>query len=259
MIKLIISGQIASTLPWFFLNPLDVARIKLQAQGELQTHGSYKKYGFYGMLKNLYMQEGIKGWYRGFVPIFFLCQFNGVRLGLYEHTRELPIPRIISAFCLGSIQGFVGSPFNLIKTRNMLGEKQVSITNGLKMLIQQKMVFKGAQWASARWGVNSLVQLPIFDFCVHKFRHLPEIEKVIISSLCATFTMTTIGQPLDLLITRIYNRQDQMYGSLLKSIKLIIQVEGFRGLYKGYVASVLTFGPASFTQLFIFQYLLDSL
>lgn len=56
-----------------------------------------------------------------------------------------------------------------------------------------------------RSGGGTFIQLPLFDYLIWLWSDLPEMLKLSLASFTATVCMISIGQPLEILITRIYN------------------------------------------------------
>lgn len=111
-----------------FTNPVDVIKIRLQLQGELERRGSYKK-----IYKNTFhaayligKHEGYLALQSGFIPALgYQIFLNGTRLGTYHFCKNTGIilnekgeihilkTSLISG-CAGTIGGIVGSPFFLV-------------------------------------------------------------------------------------------------------------------------------------------------
>lgn len=111
-----------------FTNPIDVIKIRLQLQGELEARGSYKKY-YKNTFHAGYMivkHEGIRGLQSGIASaLAFQVVLNGIRLGSYKISRTYGITvnedgqtNIVSTALVSGLAGCVGavlgSPFYLV-------------------------------------------------------------------------------------------------------------------------------------------------
>ncbi|ODQ60576.1 hypothetical protein WICANDRAFT_51144 [Wickerhamomyces anomalus NRRL Y-366-8] len=129
-----LSGALAGFIAGVSVCPLDVAKTRLQAQGL----SSNKKYhGITGTLNTILKDEGVKGLYRGIVPIImgyfptWMIYFT-----VYEKAK-LYYPKIfqnqfghnnhneffvhsLSAFTAGSVSTSITNPIWVVKTRLML-------------------------------------------------------------------------------------------------------------------------------------------
>lgn len=150
-----ISGAIAGVTAGVVVCPLDVAKTRLQAQGGLLVKRDGWKYsGIIGTVSTIFKDEGIRGLYRGIVPIvigyiptwtiyFFLYEKSKALLSkkyritsdelatpsdsLETHPRQSTmsttlnpfIIHIFSALCAGSASTIITNPIWVVKTRLM--------------------------------------------------------------------------------------------------------------------------------------------
>jgi len=112
----------------FFTNPVDVVKVRLQLQGELEARGSYRKI-YKNTVHAAYLiakHEGAFALQAGLVPaLAFQVVLNGIRLGAYKSAQryELIVDKqgntdvlrtvLVSgtAGCLGAV---LGSPLYLV-------------------------------------------------------------------------------------------------------------------------------------------------
>ncbi|XP_071627318.1 solute carrier family 25 member 34 isoform X4 [Temnothorax longispinosus] len=124
-------GALAAVGAGFFTNPMDVVKVRLQLQGELEARGSYTKI-YKNTLHAAYLiakHEGVLALQAGLVPaLAFQVVLNGIRLGVYKSAQryELIVDKrgntdvlrttLVSgtAGCLGAV---LGSPLYLVKTQ----------------------------------------------------------------------------------------------------------------------------------------------
>lgn len=129
-----LSGALAGFIAGVSVCPLDVAKTRLQAQG---LSSSKKYHGITGTLNTILKDEGVKGLYRGIVPIImgyfptWMIYFT-----VYEKAK-LYYPKLfqnqfghnnhneffvhsLSAFTAGSVSTSITNPIWVVKTRLML-------------------------------------------------------------------------------------------------------------------------------------------
>jgi len=61
----------------------------------------------------------------------------------------------------------------------------------------------------------------MFDYMLRVGKDLPEMAKLGLASFSATFSMISIAQPLEVVITRIYHEEEHTYKGFVHGIKLI--------------------------------------
>jgi len=140
-----LSGALSGFIAGVSVCPLDVAKTRLQAQG---LSNSKKYIGISGTLNTILTEEGVKGLYRGLVPII-LGYFPTwmIYFSVYEKAK-LTYPKLftnhygqnnyseflihsLSAFTAGSVSTTLTNPIWVVKTRLMLqtGDGKQSFNN----------------------------------------------------------------------------------------------------------------------------------
>lgn len=112
----------------FFTNPVDVIKVRLQLQGELEARNTYKKiykntaHAAYLIAKH----EGIFALQAGIVPaLYFQVVLNGIRLGVYNTAKKYELitndkgntdvlKTVIVTGTAGCIGAVLGSPFYMV-------------------------------------------------------------------------------------------------------------------------------------------------
>ena len=125
-----LSASIATCLAVTFTNPMEVIKIRMQLQGELCASRSYVQ--VYRSLPHAFItianHEGLFALQKGLVAAYsYQTMMNGTRFMVYEHMKSFlcegrsGITAAIGSVAAGALAGvagaFVGSPFNLVKTR----------------------------------------------------------------------------------------------------------------------------------------------
>ncbi|CAG7717785.1 unnamed protein product [Allacma fusca] len=273
-------------------NPLEVVKIRMQLQGELQSKGKYQIHyrNVFHAGCTIAIKEGSFALQKGLRPAL-LYQFfmNGTRLGLYDmidrtqFTRSKdghvsPLRSIAVAAFAGSVGGLVGSPFFLVKTQlqsqsdrsiavgtqhkhpNMIGAFKYIYTNyGVLGL------WKGASSSLPRTCVASAVQLSTFEMSLEFARKAyPDGNRwstAFLASLISGFFVSFAMSPFDLISTRFYNQDVDKHGkgvtyrSVLDCAAKIWKREGFLGFYKGWSANYIRIGPHTLLNLMFWDQL----
>lgn len=113
----------------FFTNPIDVIKVRLQLQGELEARSTYKKI-YKNTLHAGYLiakHEGICALQAGIIPaLYFQVVLNGIRLGIYNTAKKYElitndsgntdiIKTAVVTGTAGCIGAVLGSPFYMVK------------------------------------------------------------------------------------------------------------------------------------------------
>eukprot|EP00758_Cryptobia_borreli_P006872 Tbor_TRINITY_DN5215_c0_g2::TRINITY_DN5215_c0_g2_i1::g.16831::m.16831/K15117/SLC25A34_35, OAC1; solute carrier family 25, member 34/35 len=266
-------GAVASAVATVISNPFEVIKIRIQLQGELMRKGEYipKYKGVMSGIVKIAKEEGITALQKGLsAAVAHQVVLNGVRFGAYSKIKTSleevnggsSVMVTLTSGCLAGVLGAAASsPLMTIKTR--LQSKYSSCTlsseviwgkqhnyNGVFDAIRQiysdkaggglRSLYHGVCPLMARTCVSSGVQLGTYDTCkeysVHFF-HIPDtdIRVHIVASAIASLAVVAAINPMDLIVTRVYNNGSNGR-SLLSTVSNVIAVEGLLGLYKGSVA-----------------------
>ncbi|CAD8065409.1 unnamed protein product [Paramecium primaurelia] len=285
----VMNGAIAGATTVLITNPFDLAKTRLQAQGELVAEGHYKR-AYSGVINTLIKtssSEGLLAIQKGLqAAIVFQIIMNGLRFGSYEIVKDIAneqfhlynshgyvkvLSNIGISAGVGCFSAFVSSPFNMIKTRLMLQTKDLPCGNrynysGLIDAISQifkleglKGLYAGSSIMALRTGLGSAIQLPVFDFTKEHGKQWikNQTELNMLASANATLWLCLMTCPVEVALTRYFNQQFDKYGNptvyqgCFHAIKIIFQSEGFLGLYKGLGGLFFRSGPQSFISLLI--------
>ena len=214
---------------------------------------------------------------------------NGIRLGLYETLKNLtknytslqenytPL-NIIKASLSGFLGGYMGTPFQLIKTRiqsNSYGDvnfkyQYTGVINGLVSIYKEgglRTLYSGANIFGLRTCIGSSVQLPMYDLFKDTFIKMKifnnDFSIYIASSFGASILASLAMNPFDCISTRIFNQKyDHGKGLLYTSISdcfiKTVKAEGINGLYKGLTAQIARLAPHSILGLTFLEHLKKS-
>jgi solute carrier family 25 protein 34/35 len=125
-------GGLAACGAGFFTNPLEVAKTRMQLQGELVARGHYVVH-YRNVLHAFYQiarVDGLPALQKGLVPaLWYQFVMNGVRLGTYQEMINLGLTKnsdgkislwrsAVAAAVSGSLGAFIGSPLYMVQTLN---------------------------------------------------------------------------------------------------------------------------------------------
>ncbi|XP_033175545.1 solute carrier family 25 member 35 isoform X2 [Bombus impatiens] len=274
-------GALAAVGAGFFTNPIDVIKVRLQLQGELEARNTYKKI-YKNTLHAGYLiakHEGITALQAGIVPaLYFQVVLNGIRLGIYNTAKKYDLitndkgdtdilKTVIITGTSGSVGAVLGSPFYMVKTQLQAKSAQTIAVgyqhnysgtwSAFKSLWKEGGIvalYRGWYANIPRVFVGSATQLTTFGLAADWLRSLQVFTDQpifltflasIIGGSCVALTM----QPFDVLATRLYNQQTDvggkgtLYNGLLDAIIKILRTEGLSGLYKGIVPTWMRIAP----------------
>ncbi|KAK0179195.1 hypothetical protein PV327_008009 [Microctonus hyperodae] len=265
-----------------FTNPIDVIKIRLQLQGELEARGAYKTiykntfHAGYVIAKHegiLALQSGIRS------ALAFQVVLNGIRLGSYKIGRSYGITNnddgktsIIKTCLLSGIAGVVGcvlgSPFYLVKTQMQAQSTEATLAVGHQHNhTSDWSAFKGL-WKEAgiaglyqRWYANiprvfigSATQLTTFSLVGDWLKTFSIFDGhpfilTFCSALIGGSSVALTMQPFDVISIRLYNQGTDsngnglLYRNFNDAFVKILKKEGLFGLYKGIFPAWMRIAP----------------
>ncbi|KAJ8474804.1 hypothetical protein ONZ45_g230 [Pleurotus djamor] len=231
-------GAVAACIAVTISNPAEVAKTRLQLQGELAKNGGERVYkSAVDVFSKTWKNEGIRGMQRGLGPAY-VYQFllNGSRLGFYEPFRrninkfigrtatdQIPITSLIAGASSGAVGAALGNPLFLIKARMQAYSPALPVgaqhyykssfdalttifrAEGLRGLV------RGMDAAILRTSMGSSVQLPSYNFTKNQLSKngiLPANSPLtfLLSSSVSGACVCLVMQPADTALTRVYNQ-----------------------------------------------------
>ncbi|KAJ7459151.1 mitochondrial carrier domain-containing protein [Mycena galericulata] len=250
-----VCGGVAACIAVTVSNPAEVAKTRLQLQGELAKAGTEKVYkNALDAMAKTFKNEGIRGAQRGLGPAYaYQILLNGSRLGFYEPFRrnfnkfigrspdeQLPATAIIAGATSGAVGASLGNPLFLIKARMQAYSPALPVGaqhyyknsfHALSTIFRAegpRGLIRGIDAAILRTSMGSSVQLPSYNltknFLVSR-DILPAnstwtfLASSSVSGLCVCLVM----QPADTALTRMYNQptvlgpNGKMVGTLYKN------------------------------------------
>ncbi|KAF9531920.1 mitochondrial carrier domain-containing protein [Crepidotus variabilis] len=231
-------GAVAACIAVTVSNPAEVAKTRLQLQGELAKGGVKKVYSSAAdVLVKTWRYEGIRGLQRGLPPAYaYQFLLNGSRLGFYEPFRrninrffgyepqqQLPFTSVAAGATSGAVGAALGNPLFLIKARMQAYSPALPVGtqhNYKSSLDALARIFKaeglrglvrGIDAAILRTSMGSSVQLPSYNFT----KNLIVSNDILPANSTWTFLLSSsvsgacvclVMQPADTALTRVYNQ-----------------------------------------------------
>lgn len=211
-------GTLSSVISYSLTYPIDTIKTNYQTKS-LSERPVLKD-----VVQQIYRTQGLKGYYRGVgstlatYPLFWGIFFQT------NSTHNVMIASGLASLCT--------NPLFVLKTRFQSSSTDQSNKSYLKLgqsIYRAEGVggfFKGFGSTLAN-NTKMWIQFPAYDF-LHK-----NTDNVVISSMIAKITSSTIYYPTDLIRTNQRNLRDSR--NMFQVGKSIYQVNGIRGLYNGVV------------------------
>jgi len=264
-----LSGAGAGAVASFFTAPLDMVRVRMQAD---PVHSS-RYTSTVSSMKIIFKEEGILGFYKGVGPSLYALIPNwGVYFSSYnffkEHYQiefgmtEGPLLHIISAMSAGVTTDIITNPIWLVKTRlqtqifHPTSVKYHGTFDAFRKIVHEEGLFALWNGATAQLiGVAHVaVQFPLYEATK---KYLMEYRKkshnslttldIIFCSSLSKLIASTVAYPHEVLRSRMQSQRKHKihYTSTWHAISSIAKNEGIRGFYRGIEANLIRTVPAA--------------
>ena len=254
------------------IHPIDVIKTRLQVTSK--TH-DYKKLGIHGTIRTIVKEEGIPAFWKGIGAAWLReSSYTSLRLGLYGPIKKaLNIQKdsnFFMKFLAGSLAGglgsIVGNPFDVLKTRMIASEgkvQQTLIQTAIDLYKNQHIpgFYRGLQANVMRACVLNGTKMACYDqisYMIKKTETVPAgLPTQFVSAFGAGFFMATTVAPFDMVRTQLMNQpiDKKIYAGFSDCVFKIVQKQGIKGLYSGFIPIWARFAPTTCLQLIIFEQL----
>jgi len=283
----IIGSAVAGASEIIFFHPLDTMAKRLMSYEYKVIKKSF--YETNSNIKNIVLKKNANnGWIRGIPTLYPGLGFATVykiNQRIYKYSGQYELKNylhnnyksnfnnlfgqkyantMISAIS-GSIIG-IGEvallPLDTLKIKSQTNPESLKNRGFLKIIKQEKFnLYKGWQWTALRnapgsftlFGTSTLLKKNLFNLDINDkatlFQHF-------ICSTGASIACISISSPLDVIKTRIQNKNFGENTKGLKLIKDIVKYEGFTGFFRGIGPKLLVIGPKLTFSFTIAQYLI---
>ncbi|KAF9055865.1 mitochondrial carrier domain-containing protein [Panaeolus papilionaceus] len=233
-----ICGGIAACIAVTISNPAEVAKTRLQLQGELAKEGGVRVYNnAIDVFTKTFRNEGVRGLQRGLGPAYaYQILLNGSRLGFYEPFRhtinefigrsatdQIPWTSVLAGATSGAVGASLGNPLFLIKARMQAYSPSLPVGaqhhykssfDALSRIFKAegpRGLVRGIDAAILRTSMGSSVQLPSYNFTKnllvkHDISSPNSIWTFLASSSVSGACVCLVMQPADTALTRVYNQ-----------------------------------------------------
>jgi hypothetical protein len=276
-VKSVFGAGTAAIITVSFIHPIDVIKTRMQISSGKTGEGirNYKALGMTGTAKVILKEEGIRAFWKGIGAAWLReGSYTSLRLGLYGPIKHAFHVTKDSSFFLkfsaGSLAGAIGSmagnPFDVVKTRMMASETKNAPLGQIFADIYHKAgmggFYRGLQANIMRAMVLNGTKMSCYDtikilLLKHGIVKKKGILLETLSAFGAGFFMTCTVAPFDKIRTRLMNQKpdQKIYNGFLDCLFKIVQKEGVRGLWVGFLPIWGRFAPTTTSQLVIFSQL----
>lgn len=267
-----VEGGIASIVAGCSTHPLDLIKVRMQLQGEVQAStfaAAATRRGPVSVGIQILRTEGTAALFSG-VSAAILRQtlYSTTRMGLYDimktkwsdpNSQIFPLHRKIAAGLIaGGIGAAVGNPADVAMVRMQadgrlpvdLRRNYKNVGDAVKTMVRTEGL--GSLWRGSSLTVNramivTAAQLATYDevkeTMMDKFGMKDGLGTHVLSSFTAGFVAAVASNPVDVIKTRVMNMKVGMYSGPLDCAMKTIKAEGPMALYKGFVPTVTRQGP----------------
>ncbi|XP_013403442.1 mitochondrial uncoupling protein 2 [Lingula anatina] len=285
----ILSAGLAACTADVITFPLDMAKVRLQIQGEsalISACGAHlagappKYHGVFGTIRTIVIHEGARGLYGGLVAGLQrqMC-FASVRIGLYDHVKgyyhsffNRPVSephigiRILAGVTTGALAVQIAQPTDVVKVRmqaqgnGVLPKRYDSAFSAYKTIAKQEGIrglWKGTIPNMTRNAVVNCCELVSYDIIKEKILDYDLMSDNMpchfVSGFGAGFVTTVIASPVDVVKTRFMNSGKGTYRGAFHCATKMLMEEGPMAFYKGFTPSFLRLGSWNIAMFVCFE------
>ena len=284
----IIGSSVAGITEIAFFHPLDTIAKRLMSHESKVIKNSF--YETNNNIKNIFLKNhSNNGWLRsiptlypglGFATGYKITQriykysgqhtlknyfYNNYKTNFDNIFGQKYSNTMISALS-GSIIG-VGEiallPLDILKIKSQTNPESIKKRNLFQLIKQEKFnLYRGWHWTAIRnapgsftlFGTSTLLKNSLFNLDMNAkstlFQHF-------ICSTGASIACIVVSSPLDVIKTRVQNKDFNQNTKGIKILKDIIKYEGITGFFRGIGPKIMVIGPKLTFSFTIAQYLIE--
>lgn len=271
-----LAGAASGFLAGVVVCPLDVVKTRLQAQ---ESGAHYR--GFLGTFRTIFHEEGIRGLYKGVVPvtigylptwaIYFTVyeRAKGFYPEYFSRTFGVSVDwlnHFAASITAGISSSCLVNPIWVVKTRLMIqtGKEDV-VYNGTidafrKMYRNEGLgVFYSGLVPSLLGLIHVGVHFPVYEALKKLFgvdTGSNKLGRLLLASSVSKMIASTITYPHEILRTRMQmqSSRNMPRRKILQECSRIYKRDSFKGFYAGYLTNLMRTVPASAVTLVSFEY-----
>ncbi|KAH8244224.1 hypothetical protein KR026_003010 [Drosophila bipectinata] len=281
LFQLYFNAFIGSNIAESCVFPLDVAKTRMQVEGEEAKKSGAKMPHFYGTFRNMWKVEGFKSMYAGFSSMVTRnLIFNSGRVVmydifrrpfLYQNERNEEVLSVAAAlgcgFTAGCIAQAMANPFDIVKVqmqtegrRRQLG-KPARASNMFQAFADNYRfsglagMWRGIGPSCLRACMMTAGDVGSYDLSKRTYKRILQLEEGLqlrfYSSMTAGFVASVLSCPADVLKSRMMNQpldkdgKNLYYKNTWECARIIVKEEGPLILYKGLWPTWFRLGPFS--------------
>ncbi|KAJ1722572.1 hypothetical protein LPJ53_003032 [Coemansia erecta] len=271
------AGAIAGVSEILCMYPLDVAKTRLMLQVGKGGGDQYKS--IMDVFSRIIKEEGPTRLYRGILPpimveapkraIKFAANdsYSAMYMKMFNSEKLTQPLAILTGVSAGVTEALIVATPELVKIRLQAKENAGRYTGTMdcvrKIYAQEglKAFANGLEatiWRHGLWNGGYFGSIFAIKAAIPKANSKKgELLNNFVAGAIGGTIGTTLNTPPDVVKTRIQNHNPTKgpakYSTFLPGAKTIIQEEGFRALYKGYVPKVLRLGPGGGILLVVYD------
>ncbi|CAL1285935.1 unnamed protein product [Larinioides sclopetarius] len=275
-----VSAGTAACIADLITFPLDVAKVRLQIQGE-GVAGAISKKGMFGMMLSIVQKEGPKSLYNGLCAGLQrqMC-FASVRIGLYDSVKNQysalvngSIPashvsiRILAGITTGGMSVIFAQPTDVVKVRMQaqvtgVAPRYVGTMNAYRTIAVEegmKGLWKGTLPNVTRNAIVNAAELVCYDlikeFILNRRLMSDNVPCHFTSAFAAGFCATVVASPVDVVKTRFMNSHHGQYAGAVDCALKMFKEGGLTSFYKGFMPSFMRLGSWNICMFVAFEQL----
>ncbi|KAI9298356.1 mitochondrial carrier [Neoconidiobolus thromboides FSU 785] len=257
-------GGLACSFASLCTHPQDLLKV------QLQNHKLRKGPGLVKTAQTILKQQGFLALYDGIgAALLRQMTYSTIRFGCYDRFKsqfqgpdgKVPFYGLVaSAVLAGCVGGGFGNPFDVINVRmqsdrqlpEQMQRKYKNVLEGFFRIIKEEgssTLLRGLRTSMVRSVIMTVSQLGSYDVIKTQLMSTKYFEEDLkthfVTSLLAGIVATTACSPIDVVKTRIMSSSKEVGQSakIYKAMCHIVQEEGIRSLFKGWLPSYLRLGP----------------
>jgi solute carrier family 25 aspartate/glutamate transporter 12/13 len=235
MIYNLISGYIAGAFGAFVVLPIDIVKTNIQS--------SIVKLDPIQIIKTIYNQNGIRGFYKGgLTQIFLVAPEKAIKFTTNDIVYKYTSNQIFAGMCAGFSQVIITNPMEILKIQMQMQSQSQSTSNKLnnyQTIIKNiggiKNLYRGASLCMMRDIPFSGIYFPTYSILYNRY-HIPDHISGLIAGTIAAITVT----PMDFIKTQVQYKINIKPSIIIKEI---IQTNNYKLLFRGCMLRGFKSGP----------------
>lgn len=275
-----VSAGAAACIADLITFPLDVAKVRLQIQGEAGSSFPAKYRGIFGTVATMARQEGPLSLYNGLCAGLQrqMC-FASVRIGFYDNvkgfyaetfsssTTDVAVGiRILAGITTGGMSVVFAQPTDVVKVRMQaqqgLVKRYTGTIHAYRTIAKQEGMpglWKGTLPNVVRNGIVNAAELVCYDlvkeFILKRQLMSDNAPCHFVSAFGAGFCATVVASPVDVVKTRFMNSPPGQYGGAMDCAVKMAREGGIFTFYKGFMPSFVRLGSWNICMFVTFEQL----